>query len=436
MNKYFIESLGCAKNLVDSEVFAAILQRAGLESAEYPEEADLVLLNTCSFLEDSFRELDLVLSELAALKQEGQFEKLLVTGCLMNRGLSDFQELFPEVDAWIGLKDFSALERWLELEPSPERPRFPLYAASYRYLRISDGCSNNCTYCAIPSIRGTMCSVPIEDLLREAEALAGDLGDGCQELVVIAQDTANYGMDIYGRKALPELLEKLVALPQYRWVRVMYMHPDHFEICWLELWKKHPKLLPYFEIPIQHSEDRLLRAMNRKKGRRELEELFTTILREIPHAVLRTTIISGFPSETRAEALALKDFVAKIPFLHLGVFSYSREFGTPAFDLEGQISRRTAARRRNVLLTLQTQRREKMLESYVGKSVEVIIEDTEDENEENAWVGRAWFQAPEVDGFTFIEGSGLHPGQIIRADVINAVDADLFATITSEEKDQ
>ncbi|MDD4223663.1 MAG: 30S ribosomal protein S12 methylthiotransferase RimO [Candidatus Cloacimonetes bacterium] len=436
MNSYYLESLGCAKNLVDSEVFAAILERAGLEAVEFPEEADLVLVNTCSFLEDSLRELDLVLSELALLKREGQFEQLWVTGCVMNRGLDEFRELFPEVDAWIGLKDFAALERRLGLEPGSERPRAVIQSGFHRYLRISDGCLNNCSYCAIPSIRGTMRSVSIEALVREAEALTSSGEEGYRELVVIAQDTANYGLDIYGRKALPELLERLAALPQYRWIRVMYMHPDLFDTGWLELWKAHPKLLPYFEIPIQHSEDRILKAMNRKKGRQELEDLFHTILDQIPHAVLRTTLISGFPGETRAEALALRDFVAKIPFLHLGVFRYSREFGTPAFDLPDQVPGRTAASRRNALLNFQAQRREAMLENLVGKSLEVLVEEPEDEEEGNSWIGRAWFQAPEIDGVTFIEGPGLQAGQILRADVTNAVDADLFATVYNQEKEQ
>lgn len=436
MNKYYIESLGCAKNLVDSEIFAAILERAGLESAKYPEEADLVLVNTCSFLEDSLRELDLVLSDLAIFKQEGQFEKLLVTGCLMNRGLDDFRELFPEVDAWIGLKDFSALESWLGLEHSSDMPRLPIHSGFHRYLRISDGCSNHCSYCTIPSIRGNMRSVPIEDLLREAEAIASEGDTQYQELVLIAQDTANYGLDIYGHKALPELLEKLAALPQYRWIRVMYMHPDHFETGWLELWKKHPKLLPYFEIPIQHSEDRILKAMNRKKGRKELEELFATIIKEIPEAVLRTTVMSSFPGETRAEATALKQFLHKVPFLHLGVFCYSREVDTPAFDLPEQVSPRTAARRLNALLESQSKCHEQILESWVGKSVEVLIEAPEDEDDENTWIGRAWFQAPEVDGVTFIEGPNLQPGQIVHADITDTVGTDLFATVYSEENKQ
>ena len=229
MTSFYLESLGCAKNLVDSEAFAAILLRAGLEASETPEEADLVLVNTCSFLVDSLRELDEVLAELAFLKQDGCIEKLVVTGCVMNRGLEEFRGLYPEVDAWIGLKDFAALERWLGLESIGKYPRQPIQSGFHRYLRISDGCSNNCSYCAIPSIRGKMCSVPLEDLVREAEELARIEDSPPLELVLIAQDTANYGMDLYGRQALPELLERLQAIPQYQWIRVMYMHPDHFD---------------------------------------------------------------------------------------------------------------------------------------------------------------------------------------------------------------
>ena len=431
MTKYYIESLGCAKNLVDSEVFAAIFERAGLECAPLPEEADLILVNTCSFLEAALLELDLVLSDLAALKNQGEFDKLIVSGCVMQRGRDDFEKHFPEVDAWIGLKDFAALERWLGLEISSQTSRLPIYHGCHRYLRVSDGCSNHCSFCAIPSIRGEVRSQSIDELVQEAQAIATDGDTKYRELIVIAQDTANYGIDLYGRKALPELLERLVELPQYSWIRVMYLHPDHFDLDWLYLWKKHPKLLPYFELPIQHSEDRILRAMNRKKGRLQLEELFQTIKREIPHAALRTTLMSGFPGETRAEAIAMKRFIHNIPFDHLGVFAYSRETGTPAFHLEGQVSARTVQRRQDTLLMDYFSIREKLLENLVGKNVEVIVETHGDD--EDTWMGRAWFQAPDVDGITHIEGKNLQPGRIYRADITDAIGPDLFATVNNQE---
>ncbi|MBW6513680.1 MAG: 30S ribosomal protein S12 methylthiotransferase RimO [Candidatus Syntrophosphaera sp.] len=432
MKTYYIESLGCAKNLVDSERFAAILERAGLEAVEIPEEADLVLVNTCSFLRESLRELDLVLSDLVYLKQENLIDKLLVTGCVMNRGQEEFRAVYPEVDAWIGLKDFFALEEWLGLEKAGHPGRTPIQSGYHRYLRISDGCGNNCSYCAIPSIRGDMRSVPIEELVREAETLAGGESDPFLELILIAQDTANYGLDIYGRKALPELLEQLLGIPAYRWIRVMYLHPDHFELGWLSLWKRHPQLLPYFEIPIQHSVDRILKAMNRKKGGVELEAMFLGILQELPQAVLRSTLISGFPGETRAEAIALRSFVSRIPFLHLGVFLYSREGGTPAAELADQVSRATAERRQNRVLGLQHERMTALLEEYVGKNIEVLIEERTEGEEEGLYLGRAWFQAPEVDGGTYVRGSGLKPGEIRSVQITDVIDADLFGEVWTD----
>lgn len=432
MNSFYLESLGCAKNLVDSERFACILQRAGLEAAEYPEEADLVLVNTCSFLVDSLRELDLVLSDLAQLKREERIEQLVVTGCVMNRGQKEFRELYPEVDAWIGLKDFAALEAWLGLAQQANHERVGIQGGYYRYLRISDGCANNCSYCTIPSIRGPLRSVDMDVLVREAEALARDEDFPPCELVVIAQDTANYGLDIYGRKALPELLERLHAIPQYKWVRVLYMHPDHFDLEWLELWKKLPNLLPYFEIPIQHSEDHLLTAMNRQKGRLELEKMFNAILREIPEAVLRTTLISGFPGETKEDALALQDFVKRILFLHLGVFNYSAEEGTPAAEMIGQVSAKTSTRRRDRLLEQQEERTARRLESYVGKTVDVLIEDLADDEEDEGYQGRAWFQAPEIDGLTYVQGQDLEAGKIYRVQIDDVIGVDLFGRVVAE----
>ena len=432
MKTYYLESLGCAKNLVDSEIFAGILERAGLKQVAEPEDADLVLVNTCSFLEASLQELDLVLCELSEIKQAVPGQKLAVTGCVMNRGLAEFQDLFPEVDQWIGLKDFSALEKWLNLEHRENPGRVTVLGGFHRYLRISDGCGNCCSFCTIPSIRGTLRSVPMEDLVREAESLAADSESPALELIVIAQDTANYGMDIYGRRALPELLEKLHAIPQFRWIRVMYMHPDHFDPAWLPLWNKLPKLLPYFEIPIQHSEDRILTAMNRKLGKQELRELFTSIRSEIPHAVLRTTLISGFPGETDRDADALLRFAQEVPFLHLGVFQFSPDEGTPACEMEAQVPDELAESRQDELLAFQRERMTEMLEQIVGSTVEVLIEDLPDDDEEGLFSGRAWFQAPEIDGLAFVRGEGLAPGQIRRVIIEDVIESDLFGSAIND----
>ncbi len=431
MKTYYIESLGCAKNLVDSEVFAGILERAELEPVELPEDADLVLVNTCSFLTDSLRELDLVLTDLAEIKQDIPAQKLLVTGCVMNRGLETFRELFPEVDSWLGLKDFAALENFLYLAHSDKTERAGVEATHHRYLRISDGCANNCSYCTIPSIRGTLQSVPMEDLVREAEQLALDEDYPPLELIVIAQDTANYGMDIYGRKALPELLEKLHAIPQYQWIRVLYMHPDHFDTAWLKLWNKLPKLLPYFEIPVQHSEDHILKAMNRKRMRSELLDMFATIKKELPQAVLRTTLITGFPGETRADGNALQNFVKSVQFQHLGVFVYSQEEGTPAADMANQVSEDTAERRRDRILSLQSDISTELLEKYVDQTLNVLVEGLASDDEDDVYIGRTWFQAPEIDGITFVQGTDLQAGQIYSVHITEVIDVDLFGDVVT-----
>lgn len=326
--KYFIESLGCAKNLVDSERFVALLMDYGFQESLEPEGADLVLVNTCAFLQKALGELDDVLDEIIDTIDERK-TKVVVTGCVMNRALDDFLEIFPEVDAWIGLKDFAAFEDYLAafVKKPPETKQYTgrrvqLDTENYVYLRISDGCDNHCSYCMIPSIRGEMKSESIEDLVSEAKALAES---GATELVLIAQDSCLYGVDLYGEKALPRLIEALHEIEGFHWIRIMYMHPDHFELEWTELWKRFPKLLPYFEIPIQHASDRIIKLMNRKKGYHQLIELFDHIKSEIPQAIFRTTIMLNYPGESEKDRNTLRKFLEEVDILHVGIFSYSPE---------------------------------------------------------------------------------------------------------------
>lgn len=433
MNSYYIESLGCPKNLVDSEVFASIFERAGYQRHPQPEGATIVLVNTCSFIFSALMEFEDVIEDLLLLKREKQIKQLLVTGCLMNRMIYDYQQMYPEVDAWLNLKAFGDLEKLLGLEPLPQNPRAVVEPAYHRYLRISDGCSNHCSYCTIPSIRGELVSTPIEELIREAEALAADQEYPPQELIVVAQDTCNYGLDLYGRKALPELLEKLHAIPQFRWLRVLYLHPDHFEPSWLELWKRLPKLLPYFEIPIQHTHDRILKLMNRQKGRQQLLELFQGIGKEIPEAVLRTTLIAGFPTENRSEHLAQMKFIEQVPLMYLGAFNYSREEGTPAYDLKPQLPFRTIDRRCEALIAKAQDLAAPLIECYVGDDLEILIEDKFEE-EPDTYVGRAWFQTPDIDGITYVHAPELKLGSIIRTRILDAIDFDLFAQPVTEKE--
>jgi ribosomal protein S12 methylthiotransferase len=432
MKYYYIVSLGCSKNLVDSEIFATILEKAGYHPWDDNESIDLVLVNTCSFIEPALEELEKVLSELVEMKKEGEIKQLIVTGCLMNRGLEKFRKAYSEVDNWIELKDFATLEEWLGLTPQVKYQRTSIDDVYYRYLRISDGCSNHCTYCTIPSIRGEMKSVPIETLVEEAQELAHEGNKLYSELIVIAQDTSNYGIDLYGHKLLPELLEELINLNVYQWIRVLYMHPDHFETSWLELWEKHPELIPYFEIPIQHSSDSILKAMGRRKGSTELKEMFYEIKRRIPQAVFRTTLMVGFPGESRQDFESLKSFISSIPFLYPVIFPYYREEGTVAAEMENQVSNRIIQRRYNQLIDLQQQTIEEILLSYVGKTVDLLIEENTDEVEGADYIGRTWFQTPDIDGITFVKGNNLELGKIYPVRLIDTEGTDLFGEIIKE----
>ena len=423
---YYIESLGCAKNLVDSEAFAFLLEKHGYEWINNPYLADLILVNTCSFLQDSLDELRQELSDLCDIEAE----QLWVTGCVMNRGLSELQGDFPEVDQWIGLKDFAAFEKLLTDATSPKKHRYldrvPIQAGFHAYLRISDGCNNNCSYCTIPSIRGPLKSVPIQDLVAEAKNLASDPDRQARELVVIAQDTCSYGLDLYGEKALPRLLTALHEIPQFKWIRVMYMHPDHFELSWLPLWKSLPKLLPFFEIPIQHCHDAILKSMGRRKGEQELEALFATIRRELPEAVLRATLMVGYPGETDAIFRSLLDFVERVSFDQLGAFTYSQESGTPASLLPDQVSLRIKEARYDELMSLQERVSEKLLQRYVGTELEVLTEAEAEPEEDYPACGRVWFQPPDLETKTFLTGSEPRIGSIVKAEIYDCDPISLY----------
>jgi len=419
---FYIESLGCPKNLVDSETFAYIINRDGNRMTFDAEEADHILINTCAFITAALTELDDILSYYATLKQAGEITGLVVTGCVMNRDADEFIRCYPEVDAWIPLKDFAAFERYLEQPVSNCRHRLPLEHVSHTYLRISDGCDNHCSYCTIPSIRGTMRSIPIPDLYAEALMMAEH---GARELILVAQDTCNYGLDIYDRKALPELVARLHDIHQYRWIRVMYMHPDHFERDWIGLYQQYPKLLPYFEFPVQHCCKHILQMMGRSNDGPAIKSLIADIRNDIPEAVFRTTLITGFPGETADDFKALCRFIEETGFIFAGVFSYSPEAGTRAIDLPGQVKESVAFSRKNKLLNRQTKTTEKILEQYVGKVLEVLVE-CPDPNDSGYYLGRTWFNAPEIDGITLIEGEGLGDCKVAEVEITDVIGNDLF----------
>ena len=440
---YHIESLGCAKNLVDSEAFAFLLQKHAYLTVEDGQELSLVLINSCAFLQDALEELGNILDYYQDLKEAKEIGQLWVTGCVMNRALEEFKAEYPCVDQWIGLKDFAAFESLLtgskqlsSLEA--DLHRIQVDPGFHAYLRISDGCSNHCSYCTIPSIRGPHKSVPIPVLVAEARALLQDSNRDISELIVIAQDSCSYGLDIYGRKALPELLHALHEIDGLKSIRIMYMHPDHFELSWLALWNELPKLLPFFEIPIQHSVTRILKDMGRKKGSRALEQLFHTIRQEVPAAVLRSTLICGYPSETEEEHEQMLSFLCKVKLDQVGVFSYSPEPGTKAYLKAEQLEPTLINLRHNQLLEMQERISEEMLHPFIGQTVQVLIEsviEDADEGEYNA-SGRCWFQAPDLETKTHVIGKNMKAGEIVKAYIHDCDAYSLYADLADDYKEE
>jgi len=429
MMTYLIISLGCSKNLVDSERFHAILRSYGLQAAEEESEADIYLVNTCAFLNASFAELDDTLCDILSLTK-GRKRKLIVTGCVMNRGLEEFKEMFPEVNVWIGLKDFGAFEKYLLRYVLPQGTptkqldyslRKALQEEQFVYLRISDGCENNCSYCMIPSIRGKLVSEPIETLVQEAKQLSKK----AYELVVIAQDSCLYGTDLYGEKALPRLLKALLDNTDFPWIRVMYMHPDHFELSWLELWQQNPRLLPYFEIPVQQVSETIIKAMNRQKSYAELKELFLSIKQALPEAVFRTTFMVGYPGEKPQDRKLIREFLAETGILMGGVFGYSPEKeGTPYNPPESYNWKAVEKLERELAFHI-SKRKGDLLQSYVGTLQPALIEGYSEVM--NAYVGRLWFQAPEIDGIVYIEHNPNIKHPLVQVEITDALADELWA---------
>lgn len=431
--QYFILSLGCAKNLVDTERFLAIMQSYGMQEALVLNESSIILVNSCAFLQSAMEELDQLLNSFFEYNDIGK-AKVVVTGCITTRALKEFQELFPEVDAWIPLKNFTAFKKYLishvlpknaKQKALPESKRVKLEDDQHVYLRISDGCENHCSYCMIPSIRGKLVSVPIENLVAEAMAMAAE----SEELVIIAQDTCMYGMDLYGEKALPKLLEALCELDLYDWIRVMYLHPDHFELEWLQLWKKYPKLLPYFEIPIQHVSKRVIQSMNRQKSYDELKALFQDISQEIPEAVFRTTIMVAYPNETEADLKLLDQFLEEIDILHVGVFAYSPEKECPGYDdTDYEDPRKDYAKNLELKYAKKFAHiKEEKMQRYVGTVQQALVEHYD--RDTDSFLGRLWFQAPEIDGLLYIENRPLASNPFVNVEVTDALADELCGLI-------
>lgn len=450
--KILFVSLGCDKNLVDSEEMLGDLTQAGYEITDDEEEAEAAVVNTCCFINDAKKESIESILELARRRTDGQLRALIVTGCLAQRYSEDILREIPEVDAVIGTTAQDTLLQTLEEVlghqeaggssreekdralvcindlrrlPRTDAKRVLTTANGYGYLRIAEGCSKHCTYCVIPSIRGSYRSIPMESVLGTAEQLAAQ---GVRELILVAQETTVYGTDLYGRKMLPELLHKLAQIEQIRWIRLLYCYPEEITPELVQTMKEEPKVLHYIDMPIQHASDNILKRMGRRTDRKELEEIVSLLRKEIPDICIRTTLITGFPGEVEKDHKTLLSFVRRMKFERLGVFAYSREEGTPAAKMPAQIPAPVKKKRRKELMLLQQEIAFKKARRMKGRTVEAIVEGRI--VGEDVYTARTYMDAPGVDGTLFIETRReLMSGDFVNVRITGSDQYDLIGVI-------
>ncbi|MCL1826641.1 MAG: 30S ribosomal protein S12 methylthiotransferase RimO [Candidatus Cloacimonetes bacterium] len=420
--RYHIVSLGCPKNLVDSEVFSAIFTKTGYKQTTQSKEAEIVLINTCSFIEVARAEAINEILKIAQLKQKN-LKTLIVTGCLVKQHRQELAAEIPEVDHWIDLKDFETLYKILSPQSLQcQKPNRRLMTpCHYAYLRISDGCDNRCAYCTIPNIRGGLKSEPIEALIKEAEYLASK---GVVELIITAQDTTMYGVDLYGKPMLVELLRQIEALNAFPWIRLMYLHPAHLTHQMIRELRTLITLLPYFDLPLQHTETEILEKMNRKIDKPKTKRLYNYIRKIFPDSAIRTTLIVGFPGEDRSAFTQLENILKKYPFERLGVFVYSKEEDTPAAKFTPQVELDEALWRQDRILKRQRVYSADFLKKFVGKTLEVII-DKKVQDANYKYVGRSFLDAPDIDGCVYISDGDFQVGEIVNVRITDSMEYDL-----------
>lgn len=441
--KIFCISLGCDKNLVDTEMMLGQLKSKGYEFTDDETEAEVILINTCCFINDAKEESVNTILEMAELKKAGRCRALMVTGCLAQRYREEIIKEIPEVDACLGTAAWDEVGRTLsqvlegkrelcfkELDrlPRPDTKRVITTGGYYAFLKIAEGCDKHCTYCIIPSLRGPYRSVPMERLVEEARELARG---GVKELILVAQETTLYGVDLYGKKALPELLKKLCGISGIQWIRLQYCYPEELTQELIDTIGEEEKICHYLDIPIQHASDRILKRMGRRTSRQQLKELIGNLRRQIPDIALRTTLISGFPGETKEDHETLMEFVDEMEFERLGVFAYSQEEDTPAAGYEDQVPEEIKEERRDEIMELQQEIAFEKSEAMVGRVLEVMIEGKV--ADENAYVGRTYMDAPGVDGLIFLNTEEeLMSGDFVRVKVTGAMEYDLIGEMYNE----
>ena len=435
--KIFFVSLGCDKNLVDSEMMIGMLAEKGHVITDDEKEAEVVVVNTCCFILDAKQESIDTILQMAELKKNGKMKVLIVTGCLGERYREEIQSEIPQVDAILGTNSFDliaeAIDEVMEGKkqnhfndiqavPVHGKKRMVTTGGHYAYLKIAEGCDKHCTYCIIPKIRGNFRSVPMDVLVEEATKLAED---GVKELILVAQETTVYGKDLYGEKSLPKLLKKLTAIEGLQFIRLLYCYPEEITPELIQVIKEETKICHYLDMPIQHAADPILKRMGRRTNNEQLRNMIATLRKEIPDICLRTTLITGFPGETAKDFAVLKDFVKEMKFDRLGVFPYSAEEGTPAAKMKKQVPSFIKNRRKNIIMKMQQQIAFDKAEEMIGRKLEVLIEGKLPE--EGVFIGRTYKDAPNVDGMIFVNSDReLVTGDVVTVGVTDFHENDLI----------
>ena len=441
--KILLVSLGCDKNLVDSEVMLGMLAEKGYTFTNDEAEAEIAVVNTCCFINDAKEESVNAILEMAELKKSGQLKALIVTGCLAQRYQKEIREEIEEVDAIIGTSAIDKIaetiedaiagesrEHMLPLDGklSGNRKRMVTTGGHYAYLKIAEGCDKRCTYCIIPAIRGEYRSVPMEELTAEAETLAAG---GVKELILVAQETTLYGLDLYGEKKLPELLARLCRIPGLYWIRILYCYPEEITDDLIRVIKQEEKICHYLDIPVQHGSDSVLKRMGRKTDSEQIRNMVKKLRENIPDICLRTTLITGFPGETEKDHETLMEFVDEMEFDRLGVFTYSPEEGTPASLMPDQVGEDVKEKRRDAIMELQQEIAYEAAGKMEGKSVDAMIEGKI--ADEDAYVARTYKDAPNVDGYLFIHTDRqLMSGDFVKVRITGSYEYDLIGEICDE----
>lgn len=437
MNNVHIVILGCSKNDVDSSMMYSLLDKDKYKMVENPNEADILIVNTCGFIDAAKEESIDTILESVEYKNEGRCKKVLLSGCLAQRYPEELIKEIPEIDGIIGTGNIEYINELLDRSLSGDLfvktdNLNSAYLEGIRkekvntteYVKISEGCNNNCSYCIIPSLRGKNRSRKIEDVYKEVEYL---VSKGAREIILIAQNTTDYGIDLYSKYSLANLIREISKIEELKWIRVLYLYPDHFTDDLIEEFKNNDKLVNYVDMPLQHISDNVLKNMNRKTSKDHIIKTLKNLRKSVPDIVIRTTFIVGFPGENQEDFDQLVDFIEDIKFDKLGVFEYSREEGTRAASLDEQIPDNIKEERKNEIMAIQSEISSEILSKNLGKTFEVLIEEKIDDNN---YVGRTYMDSPEIDGVTYVQSDKeLEIGDFVQVEIIDSLDYDLVGEL-------